>query len=84
MGTTSKAVTKSIIRNLEMNGSLDNHMSRLEVQRRAIKNTEDDDIDEEDEEEEEVVEVKKGRLMNKENQPFAHSEVYRAASCAIR
>ncbi|XP_012670688.2 acyl-CoA-binding domain-containing protein 5A isoform X2 [Clupea harengus] len=59
MGTTSKAVTKSIIRNLEMNGSLDNHMSRLEVQRRAIKNTEDDDIDEEDEEEEEVVEVKK-------------------------
>ncbi|XP_041924221.1 acyl-CoA-binding domain-containing protein 5A isoform X1 [Alosa sapidissima] len=60
MGKTSKAVTKSIIRNLEMNGSLDDHMSKLEAKRRAIKNTEDDDIEEEEEEdEEEIVEVKK-------------------------
>lgn len=65
MGKTSKAVTKSIIRNLEMNGTLDSHTSRLEAQRKAIKNTEDDDIEEEDEdEEEEIVEVKKGKWVN--------------------
>lgn len=68
MGKTSKAVTKSIIRNLEMNGTLDNHTSRLETQQKAIKNTDDDDIEEEDEEdeEEEIVEVKKGKLVNEE------------------
>ncbi|KAL2085681.1 hypothetical protein ACEWY4_019001 [Coilia grayii] len=60
MGKTSKAVTKSIIRTMEMNGSLEHHMSKVELQRRAIKNTDHGNIEEEeDEEEEEIVEVKK-------------------------
>lgn len=64
----TKSVAKSIIRNMEMNGSLEPQPTRLK-QKEEMQQVEDDDEEEEDmeeddddeeEENEEIMEVRKG------------------------
>lgn len=65
----TKSVAKSIIRNMEMNGSLETRLARLRekeaVQQEEEEEEEDDEEEEEedDEEEEEMMEVKKGNKI---------------------
>ncbi|XP_037550081.1 acyl-CoA-binding domain-containing protein 5A isoform X2 [Nematolebias whitei] len=76
----TKSVAKSIIRNMEMNGSLETRPARLkekeEVQQEEEEEEDDDeeeeDEEENDEEEEEMIEVKKVSQPKKKNSSRRH------------
>ncbi|XP_017262311.1 acyl-CoA-binding domain-containing protein 5A [Kryptolebias marmoratus] len=72
----TKSVAKSIIRNMEMNGSLESRPARLKEREEMQQEDDDDEVEEEDEEKEEekeeIIEVRKASQPKKKSSARRH------------